>query len=74
MQSQVRNFNRIAKALGVRLEYLDAHSFKNRYEFAYIILENRDMFGYNAREIDGVPIIVKDYGTVMDCSLEFIRD
>lgn len=49
---------RIAKALGVRLEYLSAPMFRNRREFAYAILENEDVFGYTVRDIDGVPAIV----------------
>ena len=66
--------DRIAKALGVRPEYLSAPTFRNRREFAYAILENEDEFGYTAREIDGVPAIVKGYGSAMDFFAEFVRD
>ena len=61
--------DRIAKALGVRPEYLSAPTFRNRREFAYAILENEDAFGYTVREIDGVPAIVKGYGNA-----EFVRE
>lgn len=66
--------DRIAKALGVRPEYLSAPTFRNRREFAYAILENEDAFGYTVRDIDGVPAIVKGYGSAMDFFAEFIRD
>lgn len=66
--------NRIAKALGVRLEYLSAPTFRNRHKFAYAILENEDAFGYTVRYIDGVPAIVKGYGSAMDFFAELIRD
>lgn len=66
--------DRIAKALGVRPEYLSAPTFKNRREFAYAILENEDSFGYTVREIDGVPAIVKGYGSAMNFFAEFVRN
>ncbi len=66
--------DRIAKALGVRPEYLSAPMFRNRREFAYAILENEDAFGYTVREIDGVPAIVEGYGSAMDFFAEFVRD
>lgn len=65
---------RIAKALGVRLECLSAPTFRNHREFAYAILENEDSFGYTVRDIDGVPAIVKGYGSAMDFFAEFVRD
>lgn len=64
----------IAKALGVRPEYLSAPTFRNRREFAYAILENEDAFGYTVRDIDGVPAIVKGYGFATDFFAEFVRD
>lgn len=64
----------IAKALDVRPEYLSAPTFRNRREFAYAILENEDAFGYTVRDIDGVPAIVKGYGSAMDFFAEFVRD
>lgn len=66
--------DRIAKALGVRPEYLSAPAFRNRREFAYAILENEDAFGYTVREIDGVPGIVKGHGSAMDFFADFVRD
>lgn len=66
--------DRIAKALEVRPEYLSAPAFRNRREFAYAILENEDSFGYTVRDIDGVPAIVKGYGSAMDFFAEFVRD
>lgn len=66
--------DRIAKALEVRPEYLSAPTFRNRREFAYAILENEDIFGYTVREIDGVPAIVKGYGSAMDLFADFVRD
>ena len=66
--------NRVAKALGVRPEYLSAPSFKNRREFAYALLENENTFGYTVSDIDGVPAIVKGYGPATDFFAEFVRD
>lgn len=66
--------DRIAKALGMRSEYLSAPTFRNHREFAYAILENEDSFGYTVRDIDGVPAIVEDYGSAMDFFAEFVRD
>lgn len=66
--------DRIAKALGVRPEYLSAPTFRNRREFAYALLENEDSFGYTARDIDGVPAIVKGYGSAMGFFADFVRD
>ena len=66
--------DRIAKALGVRPEYLSAPTFRNRREFAYAILENEDALGYTVRDINGVPAIVKGYGSAMDFFAEFVRD
>lgn len=66
--------DRIAKALGVRPEYLSAPTFRNRREFAYAILENEDSFGYTVRDIDGAPAIVKGYGSAMDFFAEFVRE
>lgn len=66
--------NRVAKALGVRPEYLSAPSFKNRREFAYALLENENTFGYTVSDIDGVPAIVKGYGPATDFFVEFVRD
>lgn len=69
-----KTLDRIAKVLGVRPEYLSAPTFRNRREFAYSVLENEDVFGYTVRDIDGVPAIVKGYGSAMDFFAEFIRD
>ena len=66
--------DRIAKALGVRPEYLSAPTFRNRREFAYAILENEDALGYTVRDINGVRAIVKGYGSAMDFFAEFVRD
>lgn len=66
--------DRIAKALGVRPEYLSAPTFRNRREFAYAILENEDALGYTVREIDDVLAIVKGYGSTMDFFVRFVRD
>lgn len=65
--------NRVAKALGVRSEYLSAPTFRNRREFAYAILENEDAFGYTVRDIEGIPAIVEGYGSSMDFFAEFVR-
>ena len=53
---------RIARALGVRPEYLSAPTFRNSREFAYAILENEDAFGYTVRDSGGVPAIAKGCG------------
>lgn len=66
--------DRIARALGVRPEYLSAPTFRNRREFAYAILENEDAFGYTACDIDGIPAIVKGHDSAMDFFAEFVRD
>ena len=58
----------------MRPEYLSAPTFRNRREFAYAILENEDSFGYTVRDIDGVPAIVKGYGSAMGFFADFIRD
>ena len=65
--------NRVAKALGVRSEYLSAPTFRNRRELAYAILENEDAFGYTVRDIEGIPAIVEGYGSSMDFFAEFVR-
>lgn len=65
--------NRVAKALGVRSEYLSAPTFRNRREFAYAILENEDAFGYTVFDIDGIPAIVEGYGSSMDFFAEFVH-
>lgn len=66
--------NRIAKVLGVRPEYLSIPVFRNRREFTYALLENEDVFGYTVRKIDGVPAIMKGYGSAMDFFTKFVRD
>lgn len=66
--------DRIAKALGVRHEYLSAPTFRNRREFAYAILENEDSFGYTVRDIGGVPAVVKGCGSAMGFFANFVRD
>ena len=66
--------NRVAKALGVRPEYLSAPSFKNRREFAYALLENENTFGYTVIDIDGVAAMVKGYGRATEFFAEFVRD
>lgn len=66
--------DRIAKALGVRPEYLSAPTFRNRREFAYAILENEDAFGYTVRDIEGIPAIVMGHGSAMDFFAELLRD
>lgn len=66
--------NRVAKALGVKSEYLSAPTFRNRREFAYAILENEDAFGYTVRDIEGIPAIVKGYGNAMGFFAEFVRN
>lgn len=66
--------DRVAKVLGVRPEYLSALTFGNRREFAYAILDNENAFGYDVRDIDGVPAIVKGYGGAMNLFTEFICD
>lgn len=66
--------DRIAKVLGVRPEYLSAPVFRNRREFAYALLENENIFGYTVRETDGIPAIVKGYGSATDFFAEFVRD
>lgn len=65
---------KIAKALGVRPEYLSALTFKGRREFAYAILENEDSFGYTVRDIDDVPAIVKGRRPAMGFFAESVRD
>ena len=66
--------NRVAKALGVKSEYLSAPTFRNRREFAYAILENEDAFGYTVRDIEGISAIVKGYGNAMGFFAEFVRN
>lgn len=51
-----------AKMLGVRPEYLSAPAFRNRREFACALLENKDIFGYMMRNIDGTAAIATGYG------------
>lgn len=60
-------YERLAKALGVRPEYLTAPKFKNRYEFIYALLENEELYGYKA-SFDSYdhPVLVAD-----DCSAHF---
>lgn len=65
---------KIAKVLGVRLEYLSAPTFGNRREFAYGLLENEDIFGYTARDIDGTVVITTGHGPAMSFFAAFIRD
>ena len=60
-------YERLAKALHVRPEYLTVPQFKNRYEFIYALLENEAMYGYKA-SFDSYerPVIAGD-----DCSTHF---
>lgn len=53
---------------------MSAPTFRNQREFAYAILGNEDAFGYTVREIDGVPAIVKGYGSAMDFFAGLVRD
>lgn len=66
--------DRIAKALRVRLEYLSAPMFRNRREFAYMILENGGAFGYSVHDIDGIDAIVAGPGPAMGFFAEFTHD
>lgn len=66
--------DRIAKTLGVRLEYLSASTFRNRRESVYAILENEDAFGYTVRGIDGTAAITTGYCPTMNFFAEFIHD
>lgn len=65
--------DRIAKALGVRPEYLSSPTFRNHREFACTIFENEEVFGYTVREIDGTLAIVKGYSSAMNFFAEFVR-
>lgn len=65
--------DRIAKALGVRPEYLSAPAFKNRQEFAYALLENEDAFGYTVIDINGKPVIATGNGSCASFFSEFIH-
>lgn len=49
---------RIAMALRVRPEYLNAPEFGPRLEFVYALLENDELRGYTITEINGRPVIV----------------
>ncbi len=62
---------RIAKELGVRLEYLSAPTFRNCREFAYGLLENEDLFGYTVCKIDGAAAIATGYGSAGGFFAEF---
>lgn len=66
--------DRIAKALGVRPEYLSAPTFRNRREFAYTLLENEDIFGYTVCNINGTVAIATGYGSDTDFFADLIRD
>lgn len=51
--------DRIANTLGIRPDYLNAPTFRNRRKLAYAILKNEDSFHYATCDIDGVLTIEK---------------
>lgn len=55
-------------------KYLRAPSFQNRREFAYVLLENEDIFGYTVQEINGTTAIVTGCGLDIDFLGELIHD
>lgn len=66
--------DRIAKVLCVWSEYLSAPTFRNLQELAYALLENEDVFGYTARNINGTAAIATGYGPDMNFFTKFIEE
>lgn len=65
---------RIAAALEVRPEYLSAPVFENRHEFVYAVLDCEDLFGYTARDFDGIAAIAPSCDSKAHFFEEFVRD
>lgn len=64
----------IAKALGVRPEYLSTPEFGPHLEFFYALLENDELYGYTITEINGRPAITGGLYTVGLSFDGFLRD
>lgn len=65
---------RIAAALEVRPEYLSAPVFENRHEFVYAVLDCEDLFGYTARDFNGIATIAPSCDSKTRFFEKFVRD
>lgn len=64
----------IAKALGVRPEYLSTPEFGPKMEFFYALLENDELMGYTITEINGQPAITGGGMTAGITFSDFLRN